>query len=390
MRQRTQLARRTFGGAAVAATLVMATACSPGSGAGDSDEVKVAVVTPLSGDYSHLGKEFQIGFKAGLDHLTKGTDEVDGKKIKVAYADSTGDPTTAVSVAKDQIAKGSQFVLGTITSGESIQLAPLAAKEKVIFMPMATTSTLLGVNKYTFPSNFSDVQNVLTMLGAVGDVQGKRVQVVTHDNTYGKASLAAVERTFGKAGATILPAVKVPDSTTDFIPAAQKVKNAKPDIVAMFWALPNDAGFVETLASQRALDGAQLVRSMPAEPTFPAFRGIEDRTLFSAYYDPSIVEGTMAEHLKTSAKKFGKLGRQGGGGFRTAQMLVRAIEAGPDVEDRIKALEGWKFDSVKGPTEIRAKDHVVLQPMPVARLTDKNGKLTLTPVKTLEPAATAP
>ena len=75
-------------------------------------------------------------------------------------------------------------------------------------------------------------------------------------------------------------------------------------------------------------------------------------------------------------------------------MVVHALSESPDdVDGMITALEGWTFEGPKGPMEIRAEDHALLQPMfqvdaATARLASLVG--TLDPADVAPPVAAAP
>ena len=72
-------------------------------------------------------------------------------------------------------------------------------------------------------------------------------------------------------------------------------------------------------------------------------------------------------------------------------MVVQAIKEGDNDPDKmVKALEGWSFEGPKGPMEIRAEDHAMLQPMFTVSL-EKKGK-NFVPVlgKTIDAADVAP
>jgi branched-chain amino acid transport system substrate-binding protein len=70
-------------------------------------------------------------------------------------------------------------------------------------------------------------------------------------------------------------------------------------------------------------------------------------------------------------------------------MIVHAAQAGDDADAMVKALEGWRFDGVKGPMTVRPEDHALLQPMFSARLIGgATPKAEL--VKKLDPEAVAP
>ncbi len=60
-------------------------------------------------------------------------------------------------------------------------------------------------------------------------------------------------------------------------------------------------------------------------------------------------------------------------GFVAGQMVARALEAGGDPVEMIRALEGWRFDAPKGPQWIDAIDHSMLQPVYAAKVTGHGG-----------------
>src|SRR3954452_6934505 len=132
--------RRVFLSAAtMMAAAIAATACgSPqdtASGGGDgAAPVKVGLVYSQSGPLASYGKQYIEGFKAGLDFATKGTGKVGDRKIELTEADDAGDPAKAVSAAKDLIGKGTKIIAGSTSSGVALQVAPIAAQNKVLFI----------------------------------------------------------------------------------------------------------------------------------------------------------------------------------------------------------------------------------------------------------------
>lgn len=137
--------RRAFLSAAtMMAAALAATACgSPqdtASGGGDAAPVKVGLVYSQSGPLASYGKQYIEGFKAGLDYATKGTGKVGDRTIELTEVDDAGDPAKAVSAAKDLIGKGTKIIAGSTSSGVALQVAPIAAQNKVLFIsgPAAT------------------------------------------------------------------------------------------------------------------------------------------------------------------------------------------------------------------------------------------------------------
>lgn len=107
---------------------------SPGKAASgkDSGPINVGIVHSQTGALASHGQEYVDGFKAGLAYATNNTGKVNGRTINVTYADDVGDPAAAVSAAKGLIDKGYKILAGSTSSGVALQVAPLAAQNKVL------------------------------------------------------------------------------------------------------------------------------------------------------------------------------------------------------------------------------------------------------------------
>ncbi|MEU9953437.1 ABC transporter substrate-binding protein, partial [Streptomyces sp. NPDC047939] len=175
-----------------------------GSGKSDDATVKVGLVYSRTGLLADYGKQYRDGFMAGLDYATKGTGKVAGHRIEVTEQDDAGDPGKAVSAAKNLIGKGYKVLAGTTDSGVALQMAPLAAQNKVLYVSgPAATDAVTGVNDYTFRSGRQSYQDILTAGAMLGDAGGKKVTVLAQDSTFGQANVAAVKAVLGAKGAKV-------------------------------------------------------------------------------------------------------------------------------------------------------------------------------------------
>src|ERR687897_980973 len=86
-------------GSVVATAALVLAACAPqatpaadptDTEAAGPAEITVGIVTSETGPLAGYGKQYLDGFQAGLDYATEGTDEVDGTKIVIEYADDAG------------------------------------------------------------------------------------------------------------------------------------------------------------------------------------------------------------------------------------------------------------------------------------------------------------
>ncbi|MCZ7435257.1 substrate-binding domain-containing protein [Micromonospora sp. WMMC241] len=387
--------RRVFLSAAtMMAAALAATACgSPqdtASGGGDAAPVKVGLVYSQSGPLASYGKQYIEGFKAGLDFATKGTGKVGDRKIEVTEADDAGDPAKAVSAAKDLIGKGTKIIAGSTSSGVALQVAPIAAQNKVLFISgPAATDAVTGANKYTFRSGRQSWQDVVTAKSFIGDAAGKKVVVFAQDGAFGDANEAAVKAVIGGAGATV-SSVRAPASATEFTPFASQIKAAKPDLLFVAWAGTTAGAMWQTLDQQGVLAATTVVTGLDIRASWPTFGAAGSKISFLSHYFDGASDTEAAKAAKAKIAG-GTLDLFHPDGFAAAQMVVRAVqEGGDDVDKMVTALEGWEFEGVKGTMKIRAEDHALLQPMYQAKLTGSGTAFTATAQKTLTGDESAP
>ena len=356
----------------------------------DSTPYQVGLVYSQSGALASYGKQYAEGFKAGLAYVTKGTNRVGSHPIEVTEEDDAGDPAKAVSAAKDLIGKGAIIIAGSTSSGVALQVAPIAAQNKVLFVSgPAATDGLTGVNRYTFRSGRQSIQDVLTAKSFIGSPSGKKVLVFAQDSAFGQANVAAVKGVIGAAGAEVT-AILVPAAANEFSTFAKQALDAKPDLLFVAWAGTTAASMWQALDQQGVLGATTVVTGLDLRASWPTFGTAGAKISFLAHYFDGAATNDAYNALK-QAVPGGKVDLFHPDGFVAAQMVAHALEAsGTDVEAMIQALEGWSFDSVKGRTTVRAADHAMLQPMFQVKLTGAGADLKPEMVKALAPEDTTP
>ncbi|WDZ85441.1 substrate-binding domain-containing protein [Micromonospora cathayae] len=388
--RRAVLAAATMMAAAVAATACGSPQETATGGGDDAAPVKVGLVYSQSGALASYGKQYIEGFKAGLDFATDGTGKVDGRTIEITEMDDAGDPAKAVSAAKDLIGKGHKILAGSTASGVALQVAPIAAQNKVLFISgPAATDAVTGANRYTFRSGRQSYQDVVTARSFIGDPTGKKVVVFAQDGAFGDANEAAVKAVIGGAGATV-SSVRAPASATDFTPFASQITAAKPDLLFVAWAGTTAPAMWQTLDQQGVLTSTTVVTGLDIRASWPTFGAAGSKISFLSHYFDGASDTEAAKAAKAKIPG-GTLDLFHPDGFAAAQMVVRAVaEGGDDVEKMVTALEGWSFDGVKGKMTIRKEDHALLQPMFQASLTGSGTAFTATAQKSLTGDETAP
>jgi branched-chain amino acid transport system substrate-binding protein len=378
---------------AVSGIALLAAACGGSAAPPQAKaDVKFGLIYSQTGPLASYGKEYIDGFNIGLKYVTHGTGVVNGHKIVVSTNDDAGDPAKAVTIAKDLIGQGYHIIGGSASSGVALQVAPIAAQNKVLFISGAAASDgVTGVNKYTFRSGRQSAQDVLTAKAMIGDVTGKKVLVFAQDTAFGQSNVAAVKSVF--TGATVT-SLLVPFSASDFTPFAKQAKDAKADLIFVAWAGASAQSMWQAMSQQGAVDASTVVTGLAEKATWPIFGAAGTKISLLAHYFEGASSNAAATYLINEEKKAGSFSDLfTPDGFVTAQLLARAIEKADgdtNVDAMISALEGFSFLAPKGQQTVRAADHAMLQPMFVAKLSQNGSDYSAALVKTLSAQDTAP
>jgi branched-chain amino acid transport system substrate-binding protein len=351
----------------------------------------VGIVYSRTGLLAAYGAEYIQGLKLGLKYATNGTNQVNGKDINLTLVDDKTDAATAVNAAKDLIGQGYKILAGSTSSGVALQVAPLAAQNKVLFISgPAASDAITGVNKYTFRSGRQTLQDVNTVNSFLKGA-GKKVVVLDQDSVFGHGNYAAVKALVGGKGHTVSE-TSVPLTATDFTPFAQQVKNANPDLVFVAWAGSTAAALWKSLDQQNVFNGPDVVTGLAERATWGALGDPATKIHFLSHYVYTAPKNPVNDWLVKEMRKKGQVPDLfTPDGFNAAIMLVHALKVGNyDVDKMVTSLEGFKFLGPKGFNAVRPQDHALLQPMFRVQLVSSGGKLTPKVLGTANSYQTAP
>jgi branched-chain amino acid transport system substrate-binding protein len=359
-------------------------------GASATATVRVGVVYSRTGLLSAYGAEYIQGLKLGLQYATKGTNTVGGKRIQLTLVDDATDAAKAVTATKDLIGQGYKIIVGTTSSGNALQLAPLAQQNRVLYISgPAAVDAITGMNRYTFRSGRQSYQDTLAAKEILGRGVGRKITVFAQDTAFGQGNVAAVRNVFGTRGHTV-SSILVPASANDFTPFAQQAKNANPDLLYVAWAGTSAPAMWRALEQQRVLGSVKVTTGLAERATWGSFpTGID----FLSHYVSNAPKNKVNTWLVNQMRRRNQAPDLfTPDGFNAGLMLARAIGrgGGTDVDRMISALEGWQFVGPKGLNRIRQQDHALLQPMFQVRLRTVNGRPQAVPVKTFSPGNLQP
>ena len=356
---------------------------------------KVGIVYSRTGLLAAYGAEYIEGLHLGLAYATKGTNKVDGHPIQLNIQDTAANPATAVSEAKDLIGQGYKILAGPVSSAVSLQVAPLAAQNQVLYISgPAASDAITGVNRYTFRSGRQSYQDVLAANSFLKGT-GKKIVVFAQDYAFGQGNAAAVKAVLGRKGHTV-SSILVPLTANDFTPFAQQVVQAKPDLLFVAWAGSTAGAMWQALQQQGVFKATTVTTGLANRDTWQSYGPASGSIKFLSHYvwdgpaKTNKVNNWLVKKMKARGQRPDLFTPDG---FNAGLMIVHALQKakGDNVEKMIGALEGWRFLGPKGPMYIRPQDHALNQPMfQVALVKQANGKYTDKVLKMISPGLVQP
>lgn len=232
-------------------------------GGAASKEIKVGILSPLSGAHPTFGTSNRDGALLAIDEWNaKGG--VLGAKIVPVVEDSQCTADAAVTAANKVIDQDKvHYIVGEVCSSASIPVSEIVNAKKVVQISGTSTATNVTVDKngavkpYTFRACFIDpFQGLVGAKYAIQTLKAKTAfLMVDQANDYVVGLSAAFEENFKKMGGTIVGKENYTGKDTDFGTILAKAADAKPDVIY----LPDYYNVVNLATAQAKQKGIKAV-----------------------------------------------------------------------------------------------------------------------------------
>ncbi len=336
--------------------LLLATASAALMASAAMAEVKVGMITTLSGGGAGLGIDVRDGFMLAIEQ--SGRDD-----IEVVIEDDQRKPDIAVQLADKMIQSEKVDVLtGIIWSNLAMAVVPAAvAQGKFYLSPNAGPSALAGKGCH---ENYFNVawqnDNLHEAAGAYANTAGYENSFILAPNyPAGKDALTGYKRFFG---GDLAGEVYTKLGQTDY--AAEIAQIRASDADSVFFFLPGGMGI--SFLKQYAESGVDLPVVGPA---FSFDQGILQAVgdaalgvVNTSQWNKDIDNPTNAAFVESFSAKYGRLpSLYASQGFDTANLLISAVaKADPSDADAFRAaLEAADFDSTRGDFAFGPNHHPV-------------------------------
>ena len=338
-----------------------------------AQELKIALIAGKTGPLEAYAKETETGFMMGLEYLTGGKMEINGRKIKVIVKDDQIKPDLAKAALTEAFADDKvDIAVGTTSSGAALAMLPVAEEyKKVLVVEPAVADAITGEkwNRYIFRTGRNSSQDALA---AAASLMGEAsVAILAQDYAFGRDGAKAYKDALAlvKSKARVVHEEYAPQTTTDFTAPAQRVFDALKDkpgrkVLVMIWAGAHPMTKIADLKPERfGIELAPGGNILPVMKGWKNYAGVEG----SIYYYHAFPKNKINDWFVTEHNKRYKSPPDffTAGGFAAASAVFNAISKAKstDTEKLIAAMEGMDFDTPKGVMTFRKDDHQALQPM---------------------------
>jgi branched-chain amino acid transport system substrate-binding protein len=336
------------------------------AGMAQAQDINVAVVGPITGQYAAFGEQMRRGAEMAVKDINaKGG--VLGRKLKITVGDDACDPKQAVNVANQMANNGVSFVDGHYCSGSSIPASSVYAENGVLQISPASTNPQLtdaaaakGWNNVFRICGRDDAQGRVAGRFIAERYKGKPVAILHDKSPYGKGLADETKKAMNAAGLkeAMYEATNADDK--DFSALISKMKQAKVALIYL-GGYHTEAGLLVRQAHEQGLDVPLLSGDALATDEFWTITG-------------SAGEGSMMtfppepRNLPTAQAAVAEFKQQGYDPegytlftYAAMQVYADAVAKAKSVklDDVSKAMHAGKFDTVIGSVGFDQKGDVV-------------------------------
>lgn len=245
--------------AALAAVLVAVSmaACSSssngggGGGGGLPSTITIPSLTDLTGTSAFAGIAGEKGTQLAVSQINSQHYLGANVTLEVKTEDTATNPQTAASGFTEAAANSNiPAVLATITSSESVAIAPIAMKSKLaaVFTESGATGTVLGAYTYrlTAPAT-TYTENVLKPYFLAHKVKKISVVYASDNPTLAQLAQKVVPQMSKDLGLSVASSTGLPSTTVDFSAPVSKITSENPDLVLLLLVGPQYATIIKQL-----------------------------------------------------------------------------------------------------------------------------------------------
>ena len=196
-------------------------------------QIAIGAILPLTGDGAFYGESIQRALDLATEEINK-SGGINGRKINIIYEDSKASPMEGVNAFNKlvQIDKV-QVVIGGAISSVTLAIAPIANKEKIVFMsPLSSAPEITNAGDFIFRNVPSDLYGGKVAAYFAIKYQGwKSAAILYVSNDFGTSLANVFSNEVERLGGKIVDKESYVPASTDFRAQLVIINSEKPDVI---------------------------------------------------------------------------------------------------------------------------------------------------------------
>ncbi|MGE5698645.1 MAG: ABC transporter substrate-binding protein [Deltaproteobacteria bacterium] len=340
-------------------------------------EIKIGLITPLTGDVKTYGESVRNSFEIAVDEANK-AGGVAGMKIVTVVVDDRNDPTEASNAANLLINQHKvRAIIGSVTSKAAIPVSDMAQSGKIPTLTPTATNPKVTVadakrKDFMFRSCFIDPFQGRVMAKFARESLMKDKAAVLYDasNDYSKGIAEYFADAFRLMGGTVVAYESYGKDDVDFSALLTKVKASGPEVLF----LPDYYNKVGLIARQAREKGINATLVGPDGWDSPDLVKVAGNAIeggyFSNHYSADDTRPEVVAWVKKYRDKFGQTpDALGTLAYDGTNLMLEAIRKADSDDPRkirealasIKGFKGVTGESAMDPNGNAIKSAVILQ-----------------------------
>jgi branched-chain amino acid transport system substrate-binding protein len=343
-----------------------AAALALSAGIASAQDITVATVGPMTGQYAAFGEQMKRGAELAVKDINA-AGGVLGKQLKLEIGDDACDPRQAVNVANQMAGRKVAFLAGHFCSGSSIPASAVYNESGILQMTPASTNPALtedaakkGWNNVYRTCGRDDAQGIVAGKYLADKYKGKKVAIIHDKSAYGKGLADETKKAMNAAGLQEAMYEAITQGDKDFSALISKMKQA--NVEAMYLGgYHTEAGLLVRQAKEQGLKAVLVSGDALVDKEFWKITGPSgEGTLMTFAPDPrKLVEA------KDVVAKFKAQGFDPEGytlyTYAALQVFKAAAEKAKStkLDDMVKVLQSDTYKTVIGDIKFDKKGDIV-------------------------------
>jgi branched-chain amino acid transport system substrate-binding protein len=364
--------------------LVIAAALLAASSAHAQQTIKIGLIEPYSGQFADAATQQDNAIKL---FMKQNGDMVAGKKIEIIRKDVGGiNPPVAKRLAQELVTRDKVDILAGFVLTPNAMAAGDISKDGKKFMVVMNAATSIITTKSPYMARTSlTIPQLNTAFGKWAATKGgvKKAYTMVSDYGPGHDAEQSFQAGFKAGGGTIVGSVRMPVANPDFSAFVQRAKDLNPQGIYVFIPGGAQPGAFGKALADRGIDPQKTKVMGQLEITDEhALKAMGDTAIgiiTTGHYDYYLKNKTNQAFVKAYNVAYGRnpdfFSVGAWDGMHLIYAALKKTKGKTDAAALIKAAEGMKWQSPRGPISIDPKTRDIIQTVYIRKVEKVGGKL---------------